>query len=104
MAIDYVWVFTGNHNHFPAACFSNYNKAIQWIRTIEGTGTLTRYPLNVSVYDWAIDGSFFSPAYPSQMTGDFKSNFSSAYLRHSHFVNGIENGTQSSEEAEQHEK
>src|SRR5688500_155156 len=60
MAIDTndlkrVWVFNGARNHFPSAVFTERRLAEAWIQKNQLEGTLTAYPLNISIYDWAID-------------------------------------------------
>ncbi|MCA9101054.1 MAG: hypothetical protein R3C10_05570 [Pirellulales bacterium] len=49
---------------------------------------LTGYPIDVSVYDWAIKQGHFSPKESYQQTPRFISRFSSAYLEHYHYVDG----------------
>lgn len=83
-----IWIFNGNTNQFPSAVFTSPTAAEKWIKTHELTGTLTGYPVNTSVYDWAIAQEFFIPRDEHQKTSDFIANFSSAYLEHSHYENG----------------
>ena len=46
------------------------------------------YPLDLSVYDWAVAEGYFSPKRADQGTDSFKLNFSSASQPHFHFVGG----------------
>src|SRR4030095_609954 len=83
-----VWVFNGNHNYFPSAVFTQKRLAEDWIRTNQLEGTLTAYPLNISVYDWPIQKGFFSPKKEQHTSPVFVANFSSASQEHDHFENG----------------
>jgi len=85
---EYVWVFQGNNSNFPSATFSTIEKAIIWITANNLSGILTQYPINISVYDWAINEGYFKPKTENKKTPDFISKFSSAYLTHYHFIDG----------------
>lgn len=52
--INEVWVFNGANGRFPSAVFTNKKYAEDWISKHMLYGILTLYPLNQSVYDWAI--------------------------------------------------
>jgi hypothetical protein len=80
-----VWVFNGNRNHFPSAVFSNKRLAEEWIRRNQLEGTLTAYPLDISIYEWAIEKGYFTPKKPEHVSADFIANFSSASQEHHHF-------------------
>lgn len=80
-----VWVFNGNRNHFPSAVFTERQLAEEWIRKNQLTGTLTAYPLDISIYDWTIKKGYFNPKKEAHRTVDFIANFSSASQEHYHF-------------------
>jgi hypothetical protein len=80
-----VWVFNGNKNHFPSGVFSTRQRAEQWILQHKLEGTLTEYPLDVSVHEWAIQTGRFKPKKPEHHTNDFIANFSSASQEHHHY-------------------
>jgi hypothetical protein len=80
-----VWIFNGNRNHFPSAVFSDRHSAEAWIKKNQLTGTLTAYPLDISVYDWTIDRGYFTAKQEKHKTPDFIANFSSAYQEHYHY-------------------
>lgn len=84
-----VWVFQGDNANFPSATFSTKEKAMNWIDINKVSGILTEYPLDISVYDWAISKEYFHPKTDKKKTPDFISKFSSAYLNHHHFKHGI---------------
>jgi hypothetical protein len=59
-----------------------------WIKKHSLTGTLTRYPLDVSAYDWAIRQGWFVPSKPEHNTADFVGQFTSASQEHFHYEDG----------------
>lgn len=83
-----IWIFVGDKNGFPSAVFSSKQVAEEWIAANILTGTLTAYPLDTSVYDWAVNNGYFRPIKQHQKTPSFIQNFSSAYLEHYHYENG----------------
>lgn len=86
--MEIVYLFQGDNANFTSAVFSNKENAVQWIRDYQLSGILTQYPLDYSVYDWAIDNGYFSPNQDKYKTPTFIEKFSSAYLPHWHFKNG----------------
>jgi hypothetical protein len=83
-----VWVFVAEGANLPSGLFQNQKTALGWIERYSLSGVLTEYPLDIGIYDWAINNGFFEPKYPSQEEPAFIGRFTSAYLRHSHFENG----------------
>ena len=87
--MEFVWIFKGNGaNPFPSAVFSNLEKAEAWIKKHKLTGTLTKYPIDISVFDWAIKKEYFSPNehhFQPKVIG----NFSSASQEHFHYEDGV---------------
>ena len=88
MGHEYVWVFNGNGARFPSAVFSSREKAEAWIAAHALSGTLTRYPIDQSVYDWAIEQGYFAPTGERHTTAAFIQNFSSAHQEHYHYEDG----------------
>lgn len=86
--IPCIWVFQGEKAHFPSAVFDDKIKAFEWIESHQLSGVLTWYPLNISVYDWAIQQGCFTPKNEFQKESKMIANFSSAYQIHYHFENG----------------
>jgi len=80
-----VWVFNGVNNHFPSAVFTERSPAEEWIEKYKLSGTLTAYPLNISVYDWVIEKDWFKPKQEHQLSPGFIASFSSAYQEHFHY-------------------
>lgn len=88
-----VWVFNGSRNNFPSAVFSSREKAEFWIAEHRLSGCLTKYPLDASVYDWVIEQGYWTPSRPYQYEAKFVQSFSSAYLEHDHYEEGVRCGT-----------
>lgn len=84
-----VWVFCGNRSSFPSAVFVDLDIAEEWIGSYALSGMLTQYPLNESVYDWAINKRVFEPSSPQHLKPEFIERFSSAALEHYHYENGL---------------
>lgn len=80
-----VWVFNGPNNHFPSAVFTSRSLAEAWIEKHKLHGTLTAYPLDVSVYDWATGLGYFRPKSEAQTRSGFIANFSSSSQEHYHY-------------------
>jgi hypothetical protein len=79
---EWIWIFCEEESF---ACFVSKKQAFTWIMKTKVSGCLTRYPLNISIYDWAISNHYFSPKFPSHNSAKFIQKFSSAYLEHYHF-------------------
>lgn len=88
--MDFIWVFTGANARFPAAIFSSAEQARIWIHEAKLSGVLTRYPVDVGVYDWAIENQLFKVTDEKHMTPYFIERFTSAGMTHFHFENGDE--------------
>ena len=83
-----IWIFNGTRNKYPSAVFEDLELAKNWIEENKLTGTLTAYPINISVYDWAISLGHFRANKVEQTTANFIGNFSSASQQHFHFEDG----------------
>jgi hypothetical protein len=84
-----VWVFNGGGN-FPSAVFSTRARAESWIAEHRLTGCLTKYPVDVGVYEWAIACGAFKPNRPDHSEPRFIGRFSSASLEHYHYTDGVD--------------
>lgn len=84
----WVWSFHGEGAVFDTAVFESKSSADEWITRYRLTGTLTKMPLGVSSYDWAIAEGVFMPKQDHQKTGKFIQRFSSASLEHWHYEDG----------------
>lgn len=85
-----IWVFNGNKAHFPSGVFSSLENAKEWIKINKLSGILTKYPIDIGVYDWAVQNNFFSPNHEKQKLPAFIGSFTSASMEHYHFLDGEE--------------
>ncbi len=83
-----VWVFNGANAHFPSGVFSSREGAEEWIQKHRLSGTLTKYPIDMSVYDWAIENGFFKLKDEGNKSASFIQRFSSASQEHYHYKDG----------------
>jgi hypothetical protein len=83
-----VFVFNASKASFPGGVFTTREVATQWIAEHKLSGTLTEYPLDIGVYDWAVQGDLFTPKRPDHQTPNFIGSFSSASQWHEHYENG----------------
>lgn len=86
---NYIWLFHGAGGRFASGVFSSKERAFEWIGRHALTGTLTCYPINRGVYDWAIKQEYFTPKKEHEHSSDFIQNFTSASMKHYHFENGM---------------
>ncbi len=91
-----VWVFHGAKSGFPAkasAVFSSVEMAEYWIRNHGLSGTLSAFPLDEGMYDWAIRKNAISmkPDKLAEKLGDagFIVDCLPASIDHFHYENGI---------------
>lgn len=83
----YLWIFTGNASRFPSAVFESQQDAQSWISKESISGTLTKYPVGIPVYDWALSNNYFKIK-DKIISPNFIANFSSASQEHFHFADG----------------
>ena len=83
-----VWVFSGVGGTLPAAVFSSREKAERWIAQHRLDGTLTLYPVDEPIYEWAIARNIFVPKQEYQEEAKFIQSFSSASQEHFHYESG----------------
>lgn len=82
-----VWVFNGG-GIFPAAVFTTRERAESWIALHALSGVLTKYPLDVGLYEWAVENGSFKPKRPDQSEPKFIARFSCASAEHYHYEAG----------------
>ncbi|MCW5968340.1 MAG: hypothetical protein KIT57_07485 [Blastocatellales bacterium] len=85
-----VWVFNSAGGRFPGAVFTSKLLANEWIKANRLTGTLTAYPLDIGIYDWALSNGYFSIKRDEQLTPEFIGKFTSASQEHYHYEDGEE--------------
>jgi hypothetical protein len=91
--VDYgdgsVWIFSGPRG-FSGGVFQSRELGAAWIQKHKLTGVLTKYPINVGVYDWAIANNLFRPLKEREFSPEFIARFTSASQDHFHFEDGVE--------------
>lgn len=80
-----VWVFNGARSIFPGGVFTSREMAEKWILKNNLIGTLTRYPLDSAIYDYAIENGWFQPKEPRHSEPEFIQRFTSASQEHYHY-------------------
>lgn len=90
MSAKFVWVFNGAGGRFPSGVFEDKTAAIGWISQNRLSGVLTQYPVNMGVYDWAVNLGIFNPRKENQKTPEFIGSFTTASQEHFHFEDGIQ--------------
>ena len=88
--ISDIWVFNGATARFPSGVFLSLENAKAWIKKNKLSGILTKYPIDIGVYDWAVQNNFFSPNNEKQKLPSFIGSFTCASMEHYHFLDGEE--------------
>ena len=86
--VEFIWVFNGARASYPSGVFTDLDRAERWIGEHRLSGTLTAYPVDTGVYEWAISKGFFRPSKPHQTTPEFIGRFTSASMEHHHYEDG----------------
>jgi hypothetical protein len=85
-----VWVFRAAGRPFTGGVFTTRERAENWIRSNRLTGMLTLYPVDIPVYDWAVEhGVFVLPRRRHESTPQFIGGFTDAAMEHYHYEDGI---------------
>ena len=85
-----IWVFNGTMARFPSALFLSLESAKCWVEKNKLTGVLTKYPVDIGVYDWAIKNDLFIPKEDKHKSSYFIGGFTCASMEHYHFEDGKE--------------
>jgi hypothetical protein len=78
-----------NHGRLCSGVFETKEIAESWIKKHGLSGVLTKYPLDVGVFDWAIENGLFKPKNEKHLSPDFIGSFTSASQEHYHYENGL---------------
>ena len=84
-----IWLFHGDGGRFAGGAFTSRDRAEAWIAQHGLSGVLTRYPVDVGVFDWAIDSGLFEPRKPHESAPSFIGGFTTASQEHDHYEDGI---------------
>jgi hypothetical protein len=63
--IEGVWIFHADNGRFASGVFTSQALAEERITKHELSGVLTLYPLDMGVYEWAIEQGFLTPKSPT---------------------------------------
>lgn len=85
----WVWIFQGEGTNNCNAIYEKKMDAEMFIKQFSLSGILIKMPLNISIYQWAINCGYFSPTREYMSQPRFVQNFNSAYLEHYHYSNGV---------------
>ena len=80
-----VWVFHGAGGRFGSGVFASQAQAEAFINRYRLTGVLTKYPVGLGVYDWAVQEKLFRPTKPEHYEAGFIQCFTSASQEHCHY-------------------
>ena len=81
--MTWIWVFNGANGAIPSGIFTERDIAEKQL-----TGMLTKYPLDIGLYDWAVENDIFTAKREDQKGPHFKQTFTCASLEHYHYENG----------------
>jgi len=87
-SINEMWVFHGEGGRFSSGVFTDLALGEEWIKNNKLTGILSKYPINIGVYDWAVENGLFEVKKDSETSSQFIQKFTSASQEHYHFESG----------------
>lgn len=88
MPMNYVFVFIGDGALLPSGMYEKYDDAMDWVKKNKLSGSLHRLPVNVGLYDWALEKGFFEAKQDHQKTARFIERFQCASVDHWHIEDG----------------
>jgi hypothetical protein len=83
--MEEVWVFHGAGGRFTSGVFASQAQAEAFIERYRLAGTLTKYPVGISAYDWALQEKLFEPKQPQHYEAGFIQRFTTACQEHYHY-------------------
>lgn len=86
---NHVYVFMGEGANFPAGIFESKEKAEEVIKRYSLTGILSLYPIDMLLYDWAIEKKYFDIKKEYQKSPKYIGQFSCASVDHFHYEEGV---------------
>jgi hypothetical protein len=87
--MDFIWVYHNQGSRFSGGVFMTKENAEVYIKKYNLTGILSRYPINILVYEWAIKEGFFEIKKEEHETPLFIGGFTSGSMEHYHYENGL---------------
>jgi hypothetical protein len=86
-----VWVFHGTGSHFANGIFTSQMQAEKYIAHYRLSGILTKYPVGLSAYDWALEKDVFQPHKQEHHEPSFIQRFTTPSQEHYHYEHGKRN-------------
>ncbi len=83
-----IWIFNGVGSAAPSGVFNDLSSAERWIAEHRLDGMLTRYPLDIGLYDFCVAHALFRPKRPEHSSAAFIGGFTCASIEHFHYENG----------------
>jgi len=83
--MEEVWVFHGAGSRFTSGVFATRAQGEEFINRYRLTGTLTKYPVGISAYDWSIQAKLFEPKKAEHCEAEFIQRYTSASQEHYHY-------------------
>ena len=91
--MEHIYLFNGDGGaKFCGGVFTSKEKAEEWIGKYSLSGVLTKYPVDISVYDWALETKQFLPKREEHVSPSFIGGFTSATQEHFHYEDGRRSG------------
>jgi hypothetical protein len=75
-----VWVFWAPRARAPSGLFASREQAEAWIASRRLRGQLTKMPIGIGIYDWAIREGHFVPSSPFHASPEFVAHFQTPAL------------------------
>jgi len=88
--LEGVWVFNAVDGRFSGGNITTRERGEAWIAANGLTGMLTHYPLDVGVYEWAIDNGLFTPKKDKHRTVELIAGFTTGSMEHNHYEDGVD--------------
>jgi hypothetical protein len=79
-----VWIFNGGETGLPVAVFVSREQAEECIERLELSGLLTKYPVGITVYEWAEKNDLL----PRKRSNLCPTDFTTGALEHYHYRKG----------------
>ena len=90
-----VWIFNGGETGLPSGVFVSRKQAEDCIARLKLSGLLTKYPVGITVYEWAEENNLL----PRKRGNLCPSDFTTGALEHYHYLRGKDEAAWENEEA-----
>ena len=90
--MNFIWLFNDKSGGFVGGAFTDRSLAETWISDHKLSGVLTKYPINIGVFDWAEQNDLLSmkpeTLVRKRVDPKFIGKFTTAVQEHYHFQDG----------------